>query len=66
MIFRRRPKVPPSSLAEEAAGGARLKTVTRRGQGEESLYPAPKEQPKNPTSRRRFWTPDELIDDGKR
>lgn len=61
-MFRRRAKLPAALRREEAAATERLQIVTGRGKGEESLYPIVEEQPKTPSIRRRFWTPDELVE----
>ena len=53
---------PKLLLLEQAASSERLKAVTGRGKGEQSLYPVRLEQPRNTAIRRRFWTPDELIE----
>jgi hypothetical protein len=60
-MFRRPSKWAPSAT-EEAAASERLRAVMGRGKGEGSLYPAQEEQLKTPTIRRRFWTPDELVE----
>lgn len=60
-MFRRQPK-RPVSLFEDAAASERLKSVTGRGRVEESLYPIAEEQLETPAIRRRFWTPDEIIE----
>lgn len=60
-MFRRPLKVAVPFANEEAAATERLKSVTARGKGEESLYPVLEEQPRSATIRRLFWNPDELA-----